>query len=83
MYLAPHDLLVMTAAGLSPHQLPRGVPAHLRPGEVAVRPSPRRRRAALRRLLARMLLHGGLRLLRSARHAEARAAAAVPAGALR
>lgn len=69
MYLTPHDLLVMTAAGLTP---PRQLDFHgdrPAPHAKALRRRPRRQTAALRRKLGRLLLRAGIRLLRSARSA--------------
>lgn len=68
MYLRPHDLLVMTAVGLTPTA--HTVNPYPTPTSEVVRQQRRRRRAAaLRRLLGRMLLRAGVRLLRSARRA--------------
>lgn len=69
MYLRPHDLLVMTAVGLTPpsqldYHRDRPVPT-----SAAVRRRPGRLTAALRRRVGRLLLRAGIRLLRSARAA--------------
>lgn len=70
MYLSPHDLLVMTAAGLAPPRQPDLHRDRPTPTGAAVRRRPRRRSAALRRKLGRLLLRAGVRLLRSARVLE-------------
>lgn len=70
MYLSPHDLLVMTAAGLAPPRQLDFHPDRPTPTGAAVRRRPRRRTAALRRKLGHLLLRAGVRLLRSTRTAE-------------
>lgn len=68
MYLRPHDLLVMTAVGLAP---PPQLTLRQRERRGPVAPPRRRRGSALRRLLGRVLLRAGIRLLRSARRTGA------------